>query len=134
MIGRVSARRHFVGYGPLLRWLTPPRQAGEDVIHRLTVNLSCAPEPMTDHASPTSSVHNLAAARLALVCLFGLIVVVGGTNSALADEPAAGVNPRVPWTSSRLVGSPEPPLEFTVERTFKNLPLRTPVYVMEEPG
>ena len=41
---------------------------------------------------------------------------------------------RVPWMSSRLVGSPEPPLPFTVERIFPKVALPSPMYLIEEPG
>ncbi|MGK0185982.1 MAG: glucose/arabinose dehydrogenase/cytochrome c553 [Verrucomicrobiales bacterium] len=43
-------------------------------------------------------------------------------------------NERVPWTSSRLAGSPEPPLPFTVERIFPKVDLPAPMYLIEEPG
>ncbi len=52
-----------------------------------------------------------------------------------ADEPpVVGLEQRTPWTTSRLVGSPEPPLPYTVEKTFTQLELKTPIYVIEEPG
>ncbi|MGD9646563.1 MAG: PQQ-dependent sugar dehydrogenase [Pirellulales bacterium] len=53
---------------------------------------------------------------------------------ARGDEPAFGIEQRVPWTTSRLVGSPEPPLEFTVERVYEKLSLAAPIYTIEEPG
>ncbi len=47
-----------------------------------------------------------------------------------------GVNAqeRVPWTTSKLVGSPEPPLPFLTERAFPKLPLTSPIYLIQEPG
>ena len=41
---------------------------------------------------------------------------------------------RIPWTTSRLIGSPEPPLPYTVEKQFPKLELAAPMYVMPEPG
>lgn len=50
-----------------------------------------------------------------------------------AEEPPYGLAERVPWAASRLAGSPEPPLDFTVAKVFEKIALRTPVYVAEEP-
>ena len=54
--------------------------------------------------------------------------------AAAADEPPFGLQKRVPWTSSRLVGSPEPPLPYTVEKTFVKLTWKAPIDVVVEPG
>src|SRR3954452_13206744 len=40
---------------------------------------------------------------------------------ALADPPAFGIAKRAPWTTSRIQGSPEPPLPFVTERVFPSL-------------
>ena len=50
------------------------------------------------------------------------------------EDAPFGLDKRVPWTSSRLIGSPEPPLEFTVERVYQNLALTSPIYAIEEPA
>lgn len=53
----------------------------------------------------------------------------------LADEAAPfGIAERTEWTTSRLSGSPEPPLPYTVEKTFEQLDLKTPIYAIAEPG
>ena len=41
---------------------------------------------------------------------------------------------RIPWTVSRVVGSPDPPLPYTVERCFTNLAVKSPIYLAAEPG
>ncbi|REK19427.1 MAG: heme-binding domain-containing protein [Planctomycetota bacterium] len=71
--------------------------------------------------------------RLAYL-LSTIIVLIGG--GLHADDSAApyGIEKRTPWTTSRLVGSPEPPLPYTVEETFTKLDLKTPIYILEEPG
>ena len=51
-----------------------------------------------------------------------------------AEEPPFGIDHRIPWTTSRVVGSPEPPLPFTVEKTFTNISWRAPIFVTPEPG
>jgi hypothetical protein len=59
--------------------------------------------------------------------LVAIVLAIAAFDASMADEPPLQPGRRVPWTSSRLVGSPEPSLEYTVERTFKNLALRSPV-------
>lgn len=55
-------------------------------------------------------------------------------SSARAAEPPPPPVPRTEWTTSKLVGSPEPPLEFTIERIFPSATLPSPIQVVEEPG
>lgn len=55
--------------------------------------------------------------------------------AALAAEPAASQpGPRVLWTTSRVVGSPEPPPPYQLVRTFESLKFDQPLYVAFEPG
>jgi uncharacterized repeat protein (TIGR03806 family) len=70
-------------------------------------------------------------ARLATLAWMCLVPGRGLADDAPLPTPAAAP---VPWTTSRLAGSPEPPLPYTVERTFDKLDLKTPIYVIEEPG
>jgi glucose/arabinose dehydrogenase len=49
-------------------------------------------------------------------------------------RPPQSLRQRVNWTTSRVVGSPEPPPPFRVARAWPSLPLRLPVYVVNEPG
>ncbi len=53
---------------------------------------------------------------------------------ARAAEPAYGIDKRVPWTTSRVVGSPSPPLPYRVQRTFARLKVPCPIAVAHEPG
>src|ERR1043166_2152124 len=55
------------------------------------------------------------------------------TVFAAVDEQPFGLDHRIPWTTSRVVGSPEPPLPFTVERTFTNIQWKAPIFVAREP-
>jgi putative heme-binding domain-containing protein len=70
---------------------------------------------------PLATVLALTAALLATI----------GPHHATADEPqaagAAGPPARVPWTTSRVTGSPEPPHPFVVERAFPNLQFKNPL-------
>src|SRR6185369_2715673 len=51
-----------------------------------------------------------------------------------ADEAPFGIDHRIPWTNSRVVGSPDPPLLYTVEKTFTNVQWRAPIFITPEPG
>src|SRR3954451_15982860 len=53
--------------------------------------------------------------------------------TAAGDEPF-GLAKRIPWDERRLSGSPEPPLPYTVEKTFTKHSWRSPLYVADEPG
>jgi len=68
-----------------------------------------------------------------LLCLLAVVLL---SVSAVRGEETAPQPPRsrVPWTTSRLVGSPEPPLPYAVEKQFPKLELTSPMYVMPEPG
>src|SRR5207249_4307025 len=49
-----------------------------------------------------------------------------------ADEQAKAV--RQPWTTSRVVGSPDPPPPFKVVRAFPNLKFEHPLLMARAPG
>jgi glucose/arabinose dehydrogenase len=45
-----------------------------------------------------------------------------------------GIDKRVPWTTSHVVGSPNPPPPYRVVRAFPKLKVPTPIAVAREPG
>jgi len=52
-----------------------------------------------------------------------------------ADEMLPyGIDHRVPWTSSNVIGSPDAPLPYTVEATFTNITWTAPIFAVAEPG
>jgi hypothetical protein len=55
--------------------------------------------------------------------LAACVLICGLTPLHGADEPPFGLDHRIPWTTSRLAGSPEPPSPYSVEKTFTNLDL-----------
>lgn len=64
-----------------------------------------------------------------------ILVSLGAMYLATADEQQPfGIERRIPWTTSRLVGSPDPPLPYTVEKTFTNITWKRPIYLEAEPG
>jgi uncharacterized repeat protein (TIGR03806 family) len=76
-----------------------------------------------DDGARTSSLRAAAAA-----------ILIAAFCSCAPVDPPFGLPERVPWNSSRLVGSPEPPLPYVVEKTFTKLTWKTPIYIAEEPG
>ncbi len=66
--------------------------------------------------------------RRTTLCLAGLIAATTTSNIDAAELH------RIPWTESRLIGSPEPPLPYRVAREYEKLPLFAPVYFRAEPG
>src|SRR5947209_19436756 len=82
----------------------------------------------------------LVAASLLTASLLGLLAVLarsGDTRDAPrppAAERPHGIPRRVPWTTSRLTGSPEPPHPYRVERAFPKLAFKNPLHLRRVPG
>ena len=49
-------------------------------------------------------------------------------------EQAYGIEKRIPWTTSRIHGTPEPPLPYSTERVFSDLAFEHPVDLISVPG
>ena len=67
---------------------------------------------------------------------FAMISVL---NSATAADKAESTKPfgmekRIPFTTSRVIGSPEPPSPYKTEKAFPNLKLLQPIGIEPEPG
>ncbi|MEZ6049879.1 MAG: PQQ-dependent sugar dehydrogenase [Planctomycetaceae bacterium] len=71
----------------------------------------------------------LVATSLGLVC-FG--VTLPALNAE--DRNHFDLTQRVLFDGSRVVGSPDPPHPYRVQRVFENLQLKQPVYFIQEPG
>jgi putative heme-binding domain-containing protein len=69
----------------------------------------------------------LVAALASLLAFF-----MGEPSQPSAAEPAKAV--RIPWTTSRVVGSPDPPPPFKVVRAFPNLKFTHPLLIARSPG
>src|SRR5436190_13382069 len=50
-----------------------------------------------------------------------------------ADDPPT-ILPRKPWTTSRVVGSPDPPPPYRIERAYPNVLIRRPLLLAPAPG
>ena len=62
------------------------------------------------------------------------LILVGLAQVASAAEPEPAKTARTPWTTSRLVGSPDPPPPFKVVRAFPNLKFTHPLLMARTPG
>lgn len=58
-----------------------------------------------------------------------LLVVLAASVGLWAQS-----GPRVPWQSSRIQGTPEPPHPYRVERAFPKLTFREPIFLVRAPG
>jgi hypothetical protein len=70
---------------------------------------------------------------------FKLLVVVIWLGSfptwaAGEDNKPFGLDRRIPWTTSRVVGTPDPPLPYTTERAFREIAWDRPIYAKTEPS
>lgn len=61
-----------------------------------------------------------------------VLLVCAVVTTTLAEPPAKPV--RVPWTTSRLTGSTEPPPPYRTERIFPQLAFKEPVTIATAPG
>lgn len=80
---------------------------------------------MTSRCSPPIPIHGILRAS---VFLLAFIHPLSGA------QPGAGAPARVPWVTSRLHGSPEPPPPFQAQRSFPNLQFREPVEMAHTPS
>jgi len=69
------------------------------------------------------------------------IIAIGELNARIAhaaDQKSRvadyGIETRVSWTTSRVVGSPDPPLPLRAVRAYPNLTFAFPLYIIAEPG
>src|ERR1041385_8212161 len=66
--------------------------------------------------------------------LLAALAITGLQCRRTADERPFGIHHRIPWTTSRLIGSPDPPLPYTVEKAFTNITWEQPIFLAAEPG
>src|SRR3954471_7853456 len=74
--------------------------------------------------------------RYLMWSLIPATVFVAWRGSAADDAGQAGKfgSGRKPWTTSRVVGSPDPPAPFKVVRAFPNLKFEHPLLIARIPG
>src|SRR6266508_2426626 len=65
--------------------------------------------------------------------LAGLLSLPAAPDHAAKKRPY-GIDKRIPWTTSRVVGSPNPPAPYRVARAFPKLKVSCPIGVAHLPG
>jgi putative heme-binding domain-containing protein len=83
-----------------------------------------------------------AAVCVAAAVLLATLVARTGLRSAeprpgnvpVKGERPHGIAERVPWTTSRVAGSPEPPPPYRIERAFPKLTFKNPLLLANLPG
>lgn len=76
--------------------------------------------------------HRYATDAIGLGCACLMLVL---TNAATADETSArGISRYIPLTTSRVVGSPQPPPPYRAEAAYPDWKMTWPVYMEVEPG
>ena len=69
------------------------------------------------------------------VLLLAVWLSLGLLTGVIAQEGKPyGLAKRERWENTRLVGTPEPPLPFTVEPVYKSQAWHTPIFIAPEPG
>ncbi|MFT5327735.1 MAG: putative heme-binding domain-containing protein [Planctomycetaceae bacterium] len=63
-----------------------------------------------------------------------LALSIVGIGFANAAEMPFGIEKRVPWSTSKMVGTPEPPSPYLLERVFPQLTFKNPVELLPVPG
>ena len=71
---------------------------------------------------------------LSVILVGVLLCGVASTNEETEHSKPYGIEERIFWTTSRVVGTPDPPLPYRVQKTFSKLQLTNPVYIEGEPG
>jgi uncharacterized repeat protein (TIGR03806 family) len=72
-----------------------------------------------------------------LNCFTRIVAVVFAMlafRAAGATTNAFGIERRIPFTTSRLIGSPDPPLPYRAKRAFPKLDFKHPLYITHVPG
>lgn len=71
--------------------------------------------------------------RPAIILIVSAFISVSWGENTTDGKPY-GIEERIPWTTSRVVGSPDPPLPYRAKRTFSKLKFIDPLYIEVEPG
>ena len=72
--------------------------------------------------------------RFSLIGFWGFLAITGYGVVSFGDEPQLAIGPRTPWTTSRLQGSPDPPLPYSIERLFPQIEFTNPTVLTNAPG
>ncbi len=68
----------------------------------------------------------------ALSTLAAVAVFYSNSQAAPAEKPF-GLDERIPWTTSRLIGTPDPPPPYRLTRAFPQVSFKGPVFIALDP-
>ena len=71
---------------------------------------------------------------IAVIAALLTSLIAGPTPTRAQSDDTPDAARRVPWTTSHVTGSPDPPLPFIVERAFPALTFESPLDVTSAPG
>ena len=71
---------------------------------------------------------------VAALTILAVLVFCSSWRIATADLPETGVTKRTPWTTSRITGSPDPPLPYVTEHVFPHLKFNQCLDITTAPG
>lgn len=89
-------------------------------------------DKMYQQTSTVTARKRVLAGRLALMIV--LMLRFEGIAEEPAPNPSVGISQRVPWTTSRISGSPEPPSPYKADRVFPNLKFKDPTVLTTAQG
>ena len=69
----------------------------------------------------------------ALFAAFVLVATATISAQSAADEKPYGIEERVKWTTSRIVGSPDPPPPYRLVRAFPQFIFDKPIFIAQDP-
>lgn len=87
--------------------------------------------PSTNHTGE-NALNNSGIDRVLVIWFLCTVHLTTGT--AVAEERPFGIDQRVPWSTSKLIGTPEPPPPYQLERVFPQLTFNRPVELLSVPG
>lgn len=68
------------------------------------------------------------------LAIWTTLAVLLSNDPVISQEEPFGIEKRIPWTTSRLVGTPEPPAPYLLDRVFPELTFNHPVELLPVPG
>src|SRR5260370_9366266 len=72
--------------------------------------------------------------RTMLLLLVAAILFPWGTSAGNGDQKPVGIKKRTLWTTSKVKGTPEPPLPYRTELAFPKMRFSKPLDMAKAPG
>jgi putative heme-binding domain-containing protein len=69
-----------------------------------------------------------------VICLITAVLIVPSVCQGQNRKTPTGIRNRLPWTTSKVTGTPDPPSPYRVERAFPHLSFEQPTVLTQAPG